>query len=122
MTTSLETRTHLALTEAFIAANPTDVVAYRSARVPDGAGGTTQGSATAVAAICGRLVGRNVNRQPTATTDGTNQLNTEPVFVCMPDTDLDVGDYFDVGDVRYTVTTVGKNPPWRLQAELAVSE
>lgn len=115
---TLTEQIHLDQTQAFIDLNPSDLVAYRSARTPDGRGGSTLGSATAVAAFCGRMVGHQLQRGDVRAVPDGNQVSLTYTCVMMPDVDVQLGDEIEYDGKRFVVENISTSPPWRRTAGL----
>lgn len=119
---SLATADHIELTQGFIDANPVTVSVLRDARTPDGAGGSTKGSASAAGSVTGRLVGRKALAGDGRTVDDGVQNSEVFTFVCLPSEDLRKNDYFELPDgKKYTVQSISTSPPWRLSAGVSES-
>ena len=106
---------HLRQTRAFIDVSPSDVVLFRSEKVPDNSGGVRRTSEERVVLHDVRVVGFRTLR-PTTTADG-REVVIEKAIVSMPETDVQIGDQFDWNDQRYEILVVNDQPDWHLIAE-----
>lgn len=116
---SQTTAQHIAATQAFIDANPTDVVLTRYTSGDDGAGGTTQIEPQTLEPQVMRIVAQNLKTAAESRVTPDGQVVT-PVFavIALPSADIAVGDQFTDDDKLLEVVYVQRRPEWRVRAEV----
>jgi hypothetical protein len=115
----LDSTLHKIQTEAFIAANPADIVLERASDVDDGKGGVIKGTPTLLPPQRMRKVGstRISGTQEVTLPDGHIVVPTA-ALIGLPEVDIAKDDEFVIDGVRHKVLTVDRQPPWRVQASV----
>ena len=118
------TAEHIAMTQIFIDANPSQMIVVRIVLSSDGSGGVVSNSTTTLAAQTARLVG--IEARPGSTLDLSVSRDGEMVvansiIIGLPTMDLKNQDQvtFDGDTSRvYEVLHVENHPEWRRRAEV----
>jgi hypothetical protein len=117
---AIEYSVNVRMTQAFIAADATDIVIRpRTSRVSDGAGGWVNVPGSPLAPISVRLIPQT-DRVPVATAVEGRRANPEMVLMAHPDADIQRYDTFDWGGKTWKVDFIHDKPEYELKADLVV--
>ena len=113
-----ELDTQRRLTDAFIAADATELELSRRPRTPDGAGGYATGSPTAVAIQTFRLIPSVDGAQERTLADG-RAVNPGYMLMGSAGADLLRFDEFTIAGRRYQVVFINENQQYEVKGEVA---
>jgi hypothetical protein len=106
------------LTAAFVQADRILVTLVRSTPVSDGAGGTSPGTPTPLAAQVMRLIPLGDGAQERMTSDG-REVRPAYKLLGLHTADMEIDDEFTIGGKRYQVVFISENRQYEVKGEVA---